>query len=64
MTARDWLIVLLLADFTGMVLLAAFYLRKRQLPWLGYVFWGLLALIPLVGPFLVIISRPGKSKGS
>ncbi len=51
---------LLLCHF-GMVLLAVFYLRRRKLPLPGYLKWGLFAvLVPLVGPFLVIYTRPGK----
>ena len=40
--------------------LGIFYLRGRQLSWQGYIFWGMLAvLIPVLGPFIVILSRPG-----
>ncbi len=62
MTDRTWLITLLSILALAMALLAIFYLRKRQLPLLGYVFWGLVALVPLIGPFLVILSRPGEAK--
>lgn len=44
----------------GMALLAAFYLRQRDLSLSEYISWGLLILfVPLLGPFLVILSRPG-----
>lgn len=44
----------------GMVLLAAFYLRQRDLTLYEYISWGMLILfVPLLGPFLVILSRPG-----
>ncbi len=44
----------------GMVLLAAFYLRRRDLSLYEYISWGMLILfVPLLGPFLVILSRPG-----
>ncbi|HEY5670952.1 MAG TPA: hypothetical protein VIS10_13225 [Anaerolineales bacterium] len=45
----------------GMALLAAFFLRKRQLSISEYIGWGLvIILLPLLGPFLVILHRPGK----
>jgi len=45
----------------GMALLAAFYLRRRELTIAEYIGWGLLALLlPLLGPFLVILYQPGK----
>jgi hypothetical protein len=44
----------------SMALLAVFYLRQRDLPLSEYISWGLVILIvPLLGPFLVILSRPG-----
>jgi hypothetical protein len=44
----------------GMALLAAFYLRQRDLTLYEYISWGMLILfVPLLGPFLVILSRPG-----
>jgi len=44
----------------GMALVAAFYLRGRELSFSEYLLWGsLLILIPIVGPFLVIFLRPG-----
>ena len=61
MTTRTWLLILLAADLSGLALLAIFYLRKRRLPWAGYLFWGLVALIPVIGPFVVILSRPGQN---
>jgi len=63
MTTADVLRVLLVLDIFGMALLAALYLRQRQLSFIDYLGWGLLAvLIPLVGPFLVIASRPGERR--
>ena len=45
----------------GMALLAVFYLSRRRLSLLGYIGWGLLAvLLPLAGPFIVLLARPGK----
>jgi chromate transport protein ChrA len=51
----------LLVNILAMVFLAIFYLRRRQLGWAAYCFWGLLAIVlPVLGPFLVIASRPGR----
>ncbi len=47
----------------GMVMVAVLYLRQRKLSTLSFVLWGALALIlPVIGPFLVIASRPGKPR--
>ena len=47
----------------GMLLLSAFYLRGRRLSFSEYIAWGLLTvLLPLLGPFLVVFSRPGQSR--
>jgi hypothetical protein len=52
--------ILLVLDVAGMLGLAIFYLARRRLAWHQYLGWGLVALIfPLLGPFLVIASRPG-----
>ena len=52
---------LLLISILAMAFLAVHYLRRRQLSWAAYCFWGLLAIVlPVLGPFLVIVSRPGK----
>lgn len=55
---------LLLAGFlVAMYILAMFYLRRRKISLGEYTFWGLFALfVPALGPFLVIISRPGNIK--
>lgn len=48
-----------------MDILAAFYLRRRKLSPRAYLGWGLFALfLPLIGPFLVILSRPGQARKS
>jgi hypothetical protein len=45
----------------GLLLLAVLYLRRREMSTLAYVLWGVFALVvPVVGPFVVIASRPGK----
>lgn len=55
-----WLLVLCLI---AMYLLAMLYLRRRKLAPGWYIFWGLLALsLPALGPFLVILARPGESR--
>jgi 4-amino-4-deoxy-L-arabinose transferase-like glycosyltransferase len=44
-----------------MALLAMFYLRQRRMHWSSFSLWILLALIvPVIGPFLVIVNRPGE----
>ena len=56
---------LLVGCLVGMTLLAAFYLRGRRLPLIGYLAWGLVALlIPAVGPFIVILAHPGVRRES
>jgi hypothetical protein len=45
----------------GMAVLAALYLRGRTLSLFEYLSWGLLLLVPLLGPFLVILMQPGES---
>lgn len=59
----DPLRLLLSIGLLGMVLLAAFYLRSRRLTFLQYFGWGLLlVLVPLLGPFWVILARPGQPR--
>ena len=54
---------LLVACLVGLAVIAVFYLRGRQLSYWGYLGWGLVAiLIPLVGPFIVLLARPGKKR--
>jgi hypothetical protein len=53
--------LLIVVCAVGMLLIAALYLRRRQLTTTQYLVWGLLALlVPVLGPFLVIALRPGK----
>ena len=62
-TAADTLRVLLFVCLIGMLIMAVLYLRQRKLSTLDYVLWGLLALfLPVLGPYLVIAMRPGKSR--
>ncbi len=54
--------IFLLLCWTGMVLLAAFFLRNRRLTFFEYLGWGILAVLcPYLGAFTVILLRPGKS---
>jgi hypothetical protein len=56
---------LLIVCMAGMALLAAFYLRRREMSTRAYLAWGLLALLlPLLGPFLVILNHPGYQRPS
>jgi hypothetical protein len=59
----DVIRVILLVDIVAMALLAFFFLRQRRLSMREYILFGLLALlVPLLGPFMVIIFRPGESR--
>jgi len=59
--SADTMRLMLIATMVGMALLAAFYLRRREMPREAYLAWGLLALLlPLLGPFLVILYHPGR----
>ncbi len=63
MTAADLMRALILLDIVAMALFAIFYLRRRPLPWLAFLGWGLLAvLVPILGPFLVIAAHPGGAR--
>ena len=55
--------LLLAVSLIAMYVLAMLYLRRRRLGLGAYLFWGLFALsIPALGPFLVILTRPGNIK--
>ena len=52
--------VLLAGCLVAMYVLAMFYLRRRPLTLGQFTAWGLFALlVPALGPFLVILNRPG-----
>lgn len=56
----DVMRTLLAMCILSMALIAAIYLRHRDLSLSEYISWGLVILfVPLLGPFLVILSRPG-----
>jgi hypothetical protein len=60
LSIQDTLLLLLMLCMIGMAIIAVFYMRERRLTLLAYIGWGLtIALIPLVGPFLVILMQPG-----
>ena len=61
MSARAFLLVMLLITEIGMLLMAALFLSgRRGLGWLDYLAWVLVALVlPVIGPLLVIAFRPG-----
>jgi len=62
MTAGTLRLLLLLFLF-AMYVLALLYLRRRSLSRLQFAAWGLFALlVPLLGPFLVILLRPGQQR--
>jgi hypothetical protein len=57
--------LLLAGSLVAMYVLAMFYLRRRPLTLGQFTTWGLFALlIPALGPFLVILSRPGGPRRS
>lgn len=56
----DFVRILLYLTLLGMALIAGMYLRTRSLSPSAYFGYGLvILLLPLLGPFLVILSRPG-----
>ena len=56
----DIMRLLLLLCVVGMAIMAGLFLRERRLSLAAYLGWGLVAtLLPLLGPFLVILVRPG-----
>ena len=58
----DTLRLLLTGSLVAMSVLALLYLRRRPLTRIQFAAWGLVALlVPALGPFLVILSQPGKS---
>jgi len=60
-TPDEILRIMLFACLFGMVMVAIFYLRQRKLSTMAYLLWGLFAVVvPVLGPYLVIISRPGE----
>ena len=59
----DLVRLILLGFLIAMFVMAVMFLRERRLPIWAYALWGLFALlVPAVGPFLVILSRPGKPR--
>jgi hypothetical protein len=45
-----------------MSILAVVFLRGRRMSWEAYLGWGIIAvLLPILGPFIVIATRPGKT---
>ena len=63
LSTPELLRILLAATLIGLALFAGLYLYRRQLTSLETLGWGLVVLmVPLLGPFLVILAKPGKSK--
>jgi hypothetical protein len=58
----EWVRMLLLAGILGMAVLAAFYLRGRKLTNGETLRCGILFLVPLLGPFLIIVLQPGEPR--
>lgn len=61
--SADTLRLMLLLTVLGMALLAGLYLRSRHLSRWETVGWVMFIIfIPLLGPFLVILSSPGRPR--
>ena len=59
----DFLRFFMATSTVSMALLAVFFLRTRQLSSWAYLSCSLLiVLLPLLGPFLVILLHPGRSR--
>jgi hypothetical protein len=59
--SAETLRLLLVVTALGMAFIAAFYLRSRSLTLAQYLGWGLvMILVPFIGPFLTILSHPGR----
>jgi len=59
----DLMRTLILVCLFGMALLAVMFLRGRRLSFTAYLRWGLvILLVPLLGPFLVILLHPGDNR--
>ncbi len=55
--------LLLVTCLLGMAILAILSLRQRKMPLGAYIGWGLIAiLLPLVGPFIVLLVHPGEGR--
>ncbi len=55
--------VILVVCLLAMYLLAMLFLRRRHLGDGAYFLWGLFALlVPALGPFLVILLKPGRTR--
>jgi hypothetical protein len=61
--SADWMRLLLCLCLIGIAILAAFFLRGRSLSLPAYLGWGaLIILLPLIGPFLVVLIQPGSNR--
>jgi hypothetical protein len=61
MATADVVRTLLIVDMVGLALLALVYLWQRRMSRIQILGWSVLALaVPVMGPFVVIASRPGK----
>ncbi|RPI31376.1 MAG: hypothetical protein EHM70_11670 [Chloroflexota bacterium] len=55
--------VFLVLCLFGMALLGILFLRRRNLPFWSYVGWSFLVIfLPVVGPFLAILIKPGQKQ--
>jgi hypothetical protein len=60
MATADVIRTLLMVDIVGLALLALVYLWQRRMSRMQILGWSVLALVvPVMGPFMVIATRPG-----
>jgi hypothetical protein len=63
MMTPDFLRYSLFGGIFAILVLSMLFLRGWELSAREYILWGLLAAaVPLLGPYLVIVSQPGKPR--
>lgn len=61
MISPELMRLFLYATLFAMLLLAVSFLKRRRISDKEFILWGLLALLlPVLGPYLVILYRPGR----
>ena len=61
MATADVVRTLLIVDMVGLALLALGYLWQRRMSRMQILGWSIVAIVvPVMGPFMVIASRPGE----
>lgn len=62
MLAPETMRILLAISMLGISLIGVRYLYRRKLSLAGYLWWGALLLLPILGPILLIAAAPGTSR--